>query len=33
MGPEFRTMAANLNRNVRERRITIVEAVFERPAA
>lgn len=33
MGPEFRTMAANLNRNLRERRITIVEAVFERPAA
>ena len=33
MGPEFRAMAANLNRNVRERRVAIVEAVFERPAA
>src|SRR5262249_9013400 len=33
MGPEFRTMAANLSLNVRERRIAIVEAVFERPAA
>jgi len=33
MGPEFRTMAANLDRNVRERRVAIVEAVFERPAA
>jgi hypothetical protein len=33
MGPEVRTMAANLSRNVRERRVAIVEAVFERPAA
>jgi SAM-dependent methyltransferase len=33
MGPEFRTMAANLNLNVRERRVAIVETVFERPGA
>jgi len=31
MGPEFATMSANLERNLREERIRLTEAVLERP--
>jgi len=31
MGPEFREMAANLERNLRERRVGLVQAIMRRP--